>query len=226
MKDLIIFGCGGLGQEIAWLVEEINEYDKKWNLIGFIDSYPDAQNKSFIGYPVLGPYSVRAKYKDAYYVVAFGDPRLRRKIVEEVNGANVKWANLFSPTTRIHRSNSIGVGVVIGRYTDLTLDCRIGNHVMLNIHVVLGHDVTIGDYSIVSPNVTINGGAKIGSTCSIGANAFVRDITIGDYVTVGSSSCVVKDIEADCVVAGVPAKIIRAGKPQHSVTKTERVNYN
>ena len=93
---------------------------------------------------------------------------------------------------------------------------------MLNIHVVLGHDVTIGDYSIVSPNVTINGGAKLGNTCSVGANAFIRDITIGDFVTVGASSCVVKDVESNCVVAGVPANIIKRGKPMHSVTKTER----
>ena len=39
MNDLIILGAGGLGQEIAWLVEEINEEKKDWNLIGFIDSH-------------------------------------------------------------------------------------------------------------------------------------------------------------------------------------------
>ncbi len=222
MKDLIILGAGGLGQEIAWLVEEINEEKKKWNLIGYMDSHPAVQNKAFLEYPVIGSYSLVTKYPDVYYVIAFGDPRVRRRVVEEVNVNKVKWANLYSPTVRIHRSHSIGNGVVIGRYTDFTVDCKLGNFVMLNIHVVLGHNVMIGDYSIVSPNVTINGGALIGHTCSIGANAFVRDITIGDYVTVGASSCVIKDVESDCVVAGVPARIIHKGKPFHSVTKSER----
>ena len=222
MNDIIILGAGGLGQEIAWLIEEINEEEKQWNLIGYLDSHPAVQNKSFLGYPVLGHFSLVEKYPNTYYVIAFGDPRLRKRIVESISLNNIKWANLYSPTVKIHTSNMIGKGVVIGRYTDLTLDCKIGNFAMLNIHVVLGHDVVIGDYSIVSPNVTITGSARIGHTCSIGANAFIRDITIGDYVTVGASSCVVKDVESDCVVAGVPARIIRKGKPVHSVTKSER----
>jgi len=222
VKDLVILGAGGLGQEIAWLVEEINEDKQIWNLIGFMDSHPAVQNKMFLGYPVIGPYSSIPKYPNVYYVIAFGDPRVRRRIIEEVSANNVKWANLYSPTVRIHKSHSIGKGVVIGRYTDFTVDCKLGNFVMLNIHVVLGHDVIIGDYSIVSPNVVINGGARIGHTCSIGANAFVRDVTIGDYVTVGACSCVVKDIESDCVVAGVPARILQKGKPVHSVTRSER----
>ncbi len=223
MDDIIILGAGGLGQEIVWLIEEINEEKKKWNLIGYMDSHPAVQNKSFIGYPVIGPYTLVEKYPNAYYVIAFGDPRLRKRIVENViSNHNIKWANLYSPTVKIHPSHKIGTGVIIGRYTDLTVNCKIGNFVMLNIHVVLGHNVVIGDYSIISPNVTINGGARVGQACSIGANAFIRDITIKDNVTVGASSCVVKDIESDCVIAGVPARIIHKGKPIHSVTKSER----
>lgn len=40
------------------------------------------------------------------------------------------------------------------------------------------------------------------------------DIEIGDGVTIGANAVVVKSIPAGCVVAGVPAKIIkRAGEP-------------
>ena len=224
MKDLIILGAGGLGQEIAWLVEEINQSEKKWNLLGFLDSHPGVEGKSFHGYPVLGGFDAAQYFPNCYFVVAFGDPRLREQIVNVVSKYKVKWANLISPTVILHKSNKLGVGVVIGRLTDLTLDCELGDHTMLNIHVVLGHKVKIGDFSIVSPNVTINGGATIGRACSVGANAFVRDIVIGDYVTVGASSCVVKDVESNSVVGGVPAKLIRIGAPVNSVTTTQRVN--
>ncbi len=222
MKDLIILGAGGLGQEVAWLVEEINQSEKKWNLLGFLDSHPDVEGKFFIGYPVLGPFHLAKKYKNCHFVVAFGDPRLREQTVNIVSKYNVKWANLISPTVILHSSNKLGKGIVIGRQTDLTLDCELEDHTMLNIHVVLGHKVKIGKFSIISPNVTINGGATIGHTCSIGANAFVRDIIIGDYVTVGASSCVVANIESNCVIAGVPAKLIRKGAPVKSVTTSLR----
>jgi sugar O-acyltransferase (sialic acid O-acetyltransferase NeuD family) len=224
MEDLIILGAGGLGQEIAWLVEEINQSEKKWNLLGFLDSHPGVEGESFHGYPVLGAFDAAKHFPNCYFVVAFGDPRLREQTVNVVNKYKVKWANLISPTVILHKSNKLGVGVVIGRLTDLTLDCELGDHTMLNIHVVLGHKVKIGDFSIISPNVTINGGATIGQVCSVGANAFVRDIVIGDYVTVGASSCVVKDVESNSVVGGVPAKLIRKGAPVNSVTKTQRVN--
>ena len=51
---------------------------------------------------------------------------------------------------------------------------------------------------------------------------FVRDVMVGDGVTVGAGSVVVKNVEPDCVVAGVPAQIIRRGAPKHTLTKTER----
>ena len=222
MKDIIILGAGGLGQEIAWLIEEINEAQKEWNLLGYLDTYPATFNKEVLGYPVLGPHSLSQKYNDAYYILGYGDARLRRKTVEEISSNNVKWANLYSPTVRIHHTNKIGVGVVIGRYTDLTVNCKIGNFVMLNIHVVLGHNVKIGDYTIISPNVTINGNATIDHTCQIGANSFIKEVKVGNHVTVGASSCVVKDVESDCVVVGVPAKILHNGKANRSISRSER----
>jgi sugar O-acyltransferase (sialic acid O-acetyltransferase NeuD family) len=222
MKSIIILGAGGLGKEIVWLIEEINETRQEWEILGFLDSHPSVTNMELLGYKVLGPFEDAYKYPEAHFIIAFGDPRMRENVIKLVSQYNLKWATLISPTVRVHRSNKLGIGVVIGRYTDLTVECIIGNHVMLNIHVVLGHKVEIGDFSIVSPNVTLNGGAKIGKSCSIGANAFVRDVTIEDYVTVGASSCVIKPVESNCVVAGIPAAIIRKGAPVHSVTKILR----
>jgi sugar O-acyltransferase (sialic acid O-acetyltransferase NeuD family) len=222
MKDLIILGAGGLGQEIAWLAEEINAAREEWNILGYLDADPATLGQRPLGYPVLGPDSDSAKFAHAYFALGIGDPRLRRRIVERLGSDAYQWATLVSPTASLHRSNSVGRGAVVGRYTDMTVNCRIGQFAMINIHVVLGHAVEIGDYSVVDPNVTINGEGRIGSCCLIGANAFVRDVTIGDGVTVGAGSVVVKDVEPNCVVAGVPAKVIRQGPPLHTLTKSER----
>lgn len=222
MKDLVIFGAGGLGLEIAWLAEEINAATPEWNLLGFLDQDPSLHGQKLIGYPVLGSDSDAGAYPDAYFALGVGDPRLRRRIVESLGARHANWATLISPTVRVHPSNKLGRGVIIGRYTDLTVNCTIGDFVMLNIHAVLGHSVEVGDYSLVDPNVTINGEGRIGCECLIGANAFVRDVKVGDRVTVGAGSVVVRDVEPDCVVAGVPAKVIRQGAPKHTLTKSER----
>lgn len=219
IKDLIILGSGGLAQEYAWLVEEINDNEKTINLLGFLEDNLERINKEYIDYPVLGPISNVAKYPKAYYIAGVGDPAIRKALVEKVSPYNPKWTNLISPTVRLHKSHKIGYGVMVGRYTDMTVGCEIGNHVMVNIHVVLGHSVKVGDFSVISPNVTINGEGTIGKVCYIGANAFVRNLKINDYATVGAGSVVVKEVPEYCVVAGVPAKILHQGLPTHKLTR-------
>jgi sugar O-acyltransferase (sialic acid O-acetyltransferase NeuD family) len=219
VRDLIVLGSGGLAQEYAWLVEEINEEERSFNLLGYLDDDPDRGKKNYLGYQVLGPVADLPRFRNAWAIAGVGDPRARRQIIERLLPQHSRWANLVSPTVRLHSSHRIGIGVMIGRYTDMTVGCEIGNHVMVNIHAVLGHAVRVGDFSVVSPNVTINGEATIGSTCYIGANAFVRNVTVGDGATVGASSAVVKDVPADCVVAGVPAKILHSGIPSHKLTR-------
>jgi sugar O-acyltransferase (sialic acid O-acetyltransferase NeuD family) len=219
IDDLIILGSGGLAQEYAWLVEEINDDRPSFNLLGFLDDDETRVGREYIGYPVLGALATADRYPGAKFISGVGDPRARKLVVEKVAGFKPRWANLVSPTIRLHKSHAVGRGVMIGRHTDLTVGCRIGDHVMLNIHAVLGHAVEVGDYSVVSPNVTINGEAVIGRLCFVGANAFVRNVRVGDGATIGAGAVVTGDVAADCVVAGVPARVLHQGRPGHVLTR-------
>lgn len=58
-------------------------------------------------------------------------------------------------------------------------------------------------------NVDIFGKIKIGNNVHIGTNAIIMPgITVGNNVIIGCGSIVTKSIPDNCVVAGVPAKII------------------
>ena len=37
MKNIVIIGAGGFGREVQWLLERMNEKEKQWNLLGYID---------------------------------------------------------------------------------------------------------------------------------------------------------------------------------------------
>ena len=84
--------------------------------------------------------------------------------------------------------------------------------------VVIHSNACIGENCIIAQQVTIGGRSKqknvprIGNNVYIGAGAKVLgDISVGDDVVIGAGAVVIKSVEANCAVAGVPAKLIREG---------------
>jgi len=99
-------------------------------------------------------------------------------------------------TMQINKGNRIVIGS----------DCRISHNVrMYTSSADPDHDFTS---TIVIPAKC--GDIIIGNGVWIGANVFINPgITIGGNAVVGANSIVTKDIPANAIVGGVPAKFIR-----------------
>ncbi|MFK5893313.1 MAG: serine acetyltransferase [Pseudomonadota bacterium] len=84
-----------------------------------------------------------------------------------------------------------GIGVVINK------DAVIGNDVLIRAHVTIGKKDSNSPAPVIGNKVVLGDGSKI-----------IGNITIGDGVVVGANAVVVKDIEKNSIVGGVPAKLI------------------
>ncbi len=106
----------------------------------------------------------------------------------------------------------IGARVFINRscYFDLSAPIEIGDEVVVGHHVIfVTADHEIGDArrragKVVPKPIVVEDGAWIG------ARSFIMPgVRIGRGAVVGAGSLVRQDVPADCIVAGVPAKLLR-----------------
>lgn len=109
-------------------------------------------------------------------------------------------------TNGVKLSSSVNISPlsVIAQYA------KLGHFVTVNRNVSIGHHTTIDDYTSVNPGCNIGGNCKIGKNVVVGIGATVfDDIEIGDNAVIGAGSVVSKNVEANTLVYGSPAKFIR-----------------
>lgn len=120
--------------------------------------------------------------------------------------------NAMATDSIIRVGESVGMsGVVVCAKKSVS----IGNRVQLGSGVVIcDTDFHALDFRFRGTNEdSCNAAAApvvIGNDCFIGARAIVlKGVTIGDRAIVGAGSIVVRDVPADTVVAGNPARVIK-----------------
>ena len=84
------------------------------------------------------------------------------------------------------------------------------------IAVVIHKRAKIGKNCIIGSNVTIGGRSKSKDVPIIGSGVYIATgakvlggICVGDNSVIGANAVVISDVPSNCVVVGIPAKIIK-----------------
>lgn len=207
MNNLAVYGAGGLGREMALLVQQINEKSHQWNLLGFYDDY---RTEVIIdNLPLLGDVGqLKLNSHPLAILVGIADCRIREKIVSLLANSEVQFPVFVHPDSRPgSQSNLLGRGTILTAGCILTTGIQVGEFVIINLLSTIGHDVKIGDYCSIMPSVNISGNVSIGKGVLIGSGATIlQGLTVGDYAVIGAGAVVTRSVEAGTTVVGVPAR--------------------
>ncbi len=208
MKNLIIIGAGGVGRETAWIVEQINIKKKTYNILGFIDDNSTIWNTYINGYKVLGGIDYLIKSKtEVEVVIAIANYNVKKDIVRKLKNKRISYTNIIHPSLNIHNSVQIGEGNIIYEGAIISPNVSIGNHIIISPKSGIGHDSVIKDYVSILWNVSISGYDLIEEGVLLGSGStIIQNKRIGYGVTVGAGAVVIRDIEDNKTVVGIPAK--------------------
>lgn len=227
MKNIVIIGAGGVGREVSLIIQQINELEQTWNLLGFIDDNTDNWGKVINGYSVIGGIdSLEFLSNDTYIVIAIANYKVKKNIVNKINN-KFKFATIVHPKVWIHYYMTVGEGTIIYEGAILTANIEIGNHVIISPKCGVGHDSIIKDYVSLLWNVNVSGNDLIEEGVMMGSGSTViQGKKIGKGSIIGAGAVVVNDIESFSTAVGVPAKVIKSDKSKRGNSFEEGIVCN
>lgn len=205
MINLVLIGNGGHARDIEQIVRDINYHRPTYNILAHLDDSL-LLNRT-------GSIESFKDYLDCQYSICVNDGKVRaqidRRLIEiAINKrSTLKPANLIHPTAFMGSNCVYLDGIVMGPYSVITTNVRLGTHVHLNSHASINQNSMVGSYSTMSPGARVCGDCEIGEEVNMGANSVVINVKeIGNRVTIGAGAVVINDVPDDTTVVGVPAK--------------------
>lgn len=149
----------------------------------------------------------RSLYALRYLYLLFADSYFHEIVKYRARNCKIRHFFFFKHHYfTIPRDAKIGGGIIYNHPYSTILNAK-----QIGVGLRVKNNITIGNKNDDESLRPI-----IGDRCTIGVGAIIiGNIVIGNDVTIGAGAVVTKNIPSNCVVAGVPAKIIRINNPEH-----------
>lgn len=212
--DLVIYGAGGFGKEIACLIHHQmpKSFRETYRFIGFIDDGKQVDTPIKYGNVLGGVSFINEFIGELAVVFSIAQPQILKGALDKITKTDVIYPNVISPGVEFYDAISfkMGKGNVIVNGCRISCDVTMGDFNLFNGFVAIGHDVVIGDRNVFSPSSRISGDVRIGNGNFFGLNsAVLQGLSIGDEIRLGAGSILMKNARSPkTLYFGNPARIV------------------
>ena len=207
--NLIIVGAGGFGREVRALLPGFLP-DTEFTLKGFLGEDSGVAGNEPIDDQILSAPESYQPHQDDRFILAIGNMAARRNVVETLKSKGAQFLTLVHPLAMVAATAQLAEGVIVYPFACVSNHAQLDFCVKLNFYASVGHDTRLGQFCLLAPYATVNGFGTLADDVYLSTHATVApQVTIGAKSVVSANSAVMKSVDENSFVFGVPGRVTR-----------------
>ena len=213
-ERVAIIGAGGNARVLVDMIRSASRYE----IVGILDDNTARHGADIYGHKVLGGRELLGSLRDdgvlhaVNAVGSAGRNEVRNRVFCDLLDRGFLLPAIVHPSVILARDVKLGRGALLMAGVIVNPGSRIGDNVLVNTGTVVEHDCVLENDVFIGPACALAGGTHVehGAFVGVGAKT-IQGIRIGARSRVAGGAMVIRDVDPDTLVAGVPATVRRSG---------------